>query len=452
MLAQYEAKEAGINKHERVRPLLERYESVYKTLQTLYKLVNLRIIMLDIMIWETDPIKLGGESSDAILESFKKWVQEQKRSTDNTIATRRWRSQDAAHLVMPENTWSDTSTLGKAWTSALCGTFSNGVNEDHRDSHLGVATTMAHELGHNLGLNHDSADCGCHDCIMASTAGFTPPDDWSQCSRDTLEAKLPTWPCLADTPQPELIYGEPVCGNGLLEKGEDCDCGTQDQAQCNSECCNAAKCKFNEGANCDSSDGPCCHKCRLQPPGTTCRDSTSECDLPEYCSGYHARCPSNVFKRNGEECTDSGRCMAGSCQRRDTHCAYMYGDGATVSDSCMAEYNKVSRTFVTASGNCGEQWFSSSSKAYYFGCKRAQDSLCGKAQCVGGDYDEVEQTEFKSIPVRRHGQCHYLDWTGHHDEESSDSNYNFDQMPTGTPCGDESVCFVESNRQQCRHL
>ena len=69
---------------------------------------------------------------------------------------RRWRSQDAAHLVMPENTWRDTQTLGKAYTEAMCGSFSNGVNEDHKDSHLGVATTMAHELGHNLGLHHDT--------------------------------------------------------------------------------------------------------------------------------------------------------------------------------------------------------------------------------------------------------------------------------------------------------
>ena len=64
MLTQYESKEAT-SKHERVRPLLERYESVYKSLQTLYKLVNLRIIMLDIMIWEVDPIKLSGETSES---------------------------------------------------------------------------------------------------------------------------------------------------------------------------------------------------------------------------------------------------------------------------------------------------------------------------------------------------------------------------------------------------
>ena len=75
-----------------------------------------------------------------------------------------------------------------------------------------------------------------------------------------IEVKIPRWKCLDDTPEPDLIYGEPICGNGLLEKGEDCDCGTQNQEECKSDCCNAATCKFNQGADCDSADGPCCHK------------------------------------------------------------------------------------------------------------------------------------------------------------------------------------------------
>ena len=424
---------------------------MFELVQRLYELVNLRVIMLDIIIWEEDPIKLAGESSDTILESFKSWISKQKVDKSSGIYQRRWRSQDAAHLVMPENTWRDTQTLGKAYTEAMCGSFSNGVNEDHKDSHLGVATTMAHELGHNLGLHHDTADCGCRDCIMASTAGFTPPDDWSQCSRDTLEVKIPRWKCLDDTPEPDLIYGEPVCGNGLLEKGEDCDCGTQNQEECKSDCCNAATCKFNPGADCDSADGPCCHKCKLQSPGTSCREASDDCDLPEYCSGYHARCPSNVFKRNGEECTNNGRCMSGTCLRRDTHCSYLYGSGSKVDDTCMSKYNEVTRGWASWDGNCGEQWFPSTDRAYYFSCKKEADSLCGKLQCTGGS-DSVQQTEFRSIPVGKHEECKFLDWRNNHDKNSTDSNYNFDQMPPGTPCGQHAVCYSNANRQECVSL
>lgn len=49
--------------------------------------------------------------------------------------------------------------------------------------------------------------------------------------------------------------GEPICGNGLVEDGEECDCGYSDQ--CKDPCC----------YNANEVDGK---KCKLQP-GKTCR-------------------------------------------------------------------------------------------------------------------------------------------------------------------------------------
>lgn len=49
--------------------------------------------------------------------------------------------------------------------------------------------------------------------------------------------------------------GQPICGNGLVEAGEDCDCGYSDQ--CKDPCCYNA----NEGEG---------KKCKLQP-GKICR-------------------------------------------------------------------------------------------------------------------------------------------------------------------------------------
>ena len=38
-------------------------------------------------------------------------------------------------------------------------------------------------------------------------------------------------------------YGDPVCRNGFVEEGEDCDCGAEDCASVGDLCCNGATCK-----------------------------------------------------------------------------------------------------------------------------------------------------------------------------------------------------------------
>lgn len=50
------------------------------------------------------------------------------------------------------------------------------------------------------------------------------------------------------------LFEGPVCGNGFVEPGEQCDCGLRDR--CNNSCCNPITCTLHVNASCAT--GECC--------------------------------------------------------------------------------------------------------------------------------------------------------------------------------------------------
>ena len=50
------------------------------------------------------------------------------------------------------------------------------------------------------------------------------------------------------SPEPTQV----VCGNGIVEEGEECDCGSSDAAECflNDPCCTPGNCTLKAGADC----------------------------------------------------------------------------------------------------------------------------------------------------------------------------------------------------------
>ena len=128
--------------------------------------------------------------------------------------------------------------------------------------------------------------------------------------------------CLFNTPT--TIVGDPVCGNGILEENEECDCGSP--AECTNPCCDAATCLPVTGAECAS--GACCtSQCSLALYGTECRASSGDCDIAEFCLGDFNECPGDDIVANGVSCaSDEGYCSEGSCPTLDNQCADSFGN------------------------------------------------------------------------------------------------------------------------------
>lgn len=104
--------------------------------------------------------------------------------------------------------------------------------------------------------------------------------------------------CLVDPDQARKTVSLQMCGNGIVEAGEDCDPGPG----VNSSCCDVQTCKFKNGALCDPRSSPCCTEaCNFAPADQICRPSRDQkCDTAEYCTGNSSACPPDITAPNGE--------------------------------------------------------------------------------------------------------------------------------------------------------
>ncbi|XP_038316345.1 disintegrin and metalloproteinase domain-containing protein 8 [Canis lupus baileyi] len=372
----------------------------------LYQELDFRVFLVGLQIWNhRDEIHVSS-NPDTTLENFLRW------RVENLVGRHQ---HDNAQLITGVDFTG--TTVGLAKVSAMCSRDSGAVNQDHSlGNPVGVASTMAHEMGHNLGMDHDDNIQGCYcpvpqeggGCVMAASIGTEFPKMFSHCSRTDLEVFMekPRTACLANAPDPDRLVGDPVCGNRFLERGEQCDCGPP-QA-CQNPCCNATTCRLAAGAEC--AQGACCRECRVTPAGELCRPTKDACDLEEYCDGQQPACPEDVFQENGTPCP-GGYCYNGVCPSLTQRCQDLWGTGSRVAiETCYA---------YRLSPGCKGSSLPDFSRV----------NKCGILYCEGGQKPLERSSCAMTFPT---GTCQALVLEG---------GAQYEPVPEGTRCGEDRICW-----------
>ncbi|KAM4675578.1 disintegrin and metalloproteinase domain-containing protein 9 [Discoglossus pictus] len=384
-------------------------------LDSMYTMLNIRIVLVGLEIWtDFNKINIDGSAGE-VLGRFVDWREK------HLIQRRR---HDSAQFVL-KKTFGGTG--GMAFVGTVCSrSHAGGINVFPHNNVQSFASIVAHELGHNLGMNHDDGrDCSCPvgACIMNS--GASGSQNFSSCSEDDFE-KLTLnkgGNCLLNLPKPDEAYSAPSCGNKLVDPGEDCDCGSVKECEMD-PCCEPGTCKLRSGAQC--SYGSCCHNCRFSSGGTVCRGVSNECDLPEYCNGSSPFCQPDVFIQDGHPCQNNqAYCYNGICQYYDAQCQAIFGAKAKAAPAiCFQEVNSKGDRF----GNCGLQGND------YKKCD-TRNALCGKLQCENADSVTIFGIEPSTIKTKiKDTTCWGVDFQLGSDVPDPA------MVNEGTKCGNGKVC------------
>ncbi|XP_015213426.2 disintegrin and metalloproteinase domain-containing protein 22 isoform X1 [Lepisosteus oculatus] len=398
-------------------------KSVVNMVDILFKdQLNTRIVLVAMETWATDN-KFNIDVNPLItLREFMKYRKDFIKEKC-----------DSVHLFSGSHF--HNSQDGASYLGGVCSlTKGGGVNEYGKADMMAI--TLAQSLGQNIGIFSDkkkmiNGECKCDDkwygCVMED-AGYYLPKRFSQCNIEEYHNFLNNGggACLFN--KPTKLLDPPECGNGFVEPGEECDCGTP--AECKKEgenCCK--KCTLTQGSNC--SDGLCCKNCQLEYMGVVCREAVNDCDIPENCTGNSSQCPPNVHKMDGYTCEkDQGRCFNGRCKTKDRQCKYIWGEKATSADKFCYEKLNIEGT---EKGNCGKD------KDTWIQCNK-QDVHCGYLLCSNiSPAPRLGELQGGLTSYTVVQQSAALDCSGGHVIIDGDTDLGY--VEDGTACGTDRLCL-----------
>lgn len=396
-------------------------------------------------------------SGDTYLSQFSQYI-------TNTIRPR-YPNDDALLLTAVDV----SGPAGLAYVGGVCSSRGQGILRDESSRRVGTTymvwtqEVMAHELGHNLGAQHDAYGNACvgHGYMMQPSIPFksgpvsTTP--WSTCTISYFRNKfqsLGTASCLRNIPRTTTYFTKSVeapsvCGDGVVTGTEQCEPSV-------SLLCDPSTCKFREGYQCTT--GGCCDVTRgvFKSVGAVCRNTLQECDVPEYCTGDSAECPVDTSKQDGTKCQAAGQdavCHEGVCVGFDGQCRDNFAEFSSIGtwvksgsscytsngvvDECKALYCQVSGTPACYYLNVTDDAGLNSLVQVLDGTPCAEGAkMCMAGECVARVMENACTADY----CNGHGAC------------AQDGSCVCDPGFAGTRCEKKArceVCCASLGRQDC---
>ncbi|XP_004624959.1 disintegrin and metalloproteinase domain-containing protein 21 [Octodon degus] len=384
---------------------------VVNVVDSMYRQLHTYVNLIGIEIWNKGNV-FQMTTIDQVLDDFSQWKKISLAQLQH----------DAAHIFIQS---AHIDLLGLAYVAGICQSpIDCGVCNFRGDPWSVFANTVAHELGHILGMVHDEKPCSCGEdgCIMSA---YRVPEAkrFTNCSYlDFMETVVNQGSCLHNIPSTAKVFLLKRCGNGVVEKGEQCDCG--DMQQCEHDPCCLPNCTLRPGAAC--AFGLCCKDCQFVQPGQLCRQQVNECDLPEWCNGTSPQCPQDAYVQDGVPCSSNAYCYRKECNHHDQQCRAIFGPRArSASQTCYREVNSRGNRF----GHCGMNG------TVYLKCD-TPDVFCGRVQCESvedmpplPDHSVLQSTHVSGVTC----------WSiGHHQGVSmADAG----EVKDGTTCEAGKICI-----------
>ncbi|XP_046930112.1 A disintegrin and metalloproteinase with thrombospondin motifs 12 isoform X1 [Lynx rufus] len=241
--------------------------------------IHIVVVRLILLEEEEQGLKIV-HHAEKTLSSFCKWQKSINPKSDLNPA-----HHDVAVLLTRKDICASVNrpceTLGLSHLSGMCQPHrSCNINED---SGLPLAFTIAHELGHSFGIQHDGKENDCepvgrHPYIMSRQLQYNPtPLTWSKCSKEYITRFLDRgWGfCLDDMPQKKGLKSKVIAPGVIYDVH---------------------------------------HQCQLQygPNATFCQEVENVCQTL-WCS-VKGFCRSKLdAAADGTRCGEKKWCMAGKC-------------------------------------------------------------------------------------------------------------------------------------------